>query len=112
MARPAWPAPMITVLTVLMGFSLAVAAAVGGFSAYHHRDVGRIGDDVVHRGALLRLRHQSLDVLALGVGVDVVGDLDAAETVAHIAVDAEDALDVHVALDRRRHRAQLDIAML
>ena len=47
-----------------------------------------------------------------GVGVDVVGHLDPAEAVADVAVDAEDALDVHVALERGRHRAQLDLAVL
>ena len=34
------------------------------------------------------------------------------EAVADVAVDAEDALDVHVALERRRDRAQLDLAVL
>ena len=47
-----------------------------------------------------------------GVGVDVVVDLDAVEAVAHLGVDAEDAQDVHVALERRLHRVQLDVAVL
>src|SRR4029077_2181325 len=32
-----------------------------------------------------------IDVLAFGIGVDIVGHLDAAKAVAHVAVDAEDA---------------------
>jgi hypothetical protein len=55
---------------------------------------------------------QSLDVLAFRVGVDVVGYLDPAEAVAHIAVDAEDALHVHVPFDRRCDRAQLNVSVL
>ena len=39
-------------------------------------------------------------------------DADAVEAVAHVAVDAEDALDVHVALDGRLDRAELDAAIL
>ena len=39
------------------------------------------------------------DLVGRRVGVDVVGHLDAVEAVAHVAVDAEDALDVHPALD-------------
>src|SRR5262249_37649290 len=76
------------------------------------RDVRRIGDDVVDRGTLLRLRHQGLDLVTTRVGVDLVGDLDAAEPVAHVAVDTEDALKVHRSLDGRRDRSQLNLAML
>ena len=47
-----------------------------------------------------------------GVGVDVVGHLDAAEAVADVAVHAEDAAHVHGAFDRRRDPAQLDLAVL
>src|ERR687887_231970 len=54
-----------------------------------HRDIGRVGDDVIHRRALLRLRHQCLDILALGIGIDLESHVDAAEAVADIAVDAE-----------------------
>ena len=64
----------------------------GAGSDHLDGDVRRIGDDVIHRRALLRLRDQRLDVFALGVGVDLVADLDAAEAVADVAVDAEDAL--------------------
>src|SRR4051794_906029 len=71
-------------------------------------DVGGVGDDIVYRRALLRLRDQRLDRLGRRVGVDLVANRDAVEAVADIAVDAEDALDVHAALDRRLHRAKLN----
>src|SRR5262249_45022950 len=47
-----------------------------------------------------------------GVGVDLEIHLDVVEAVAHVAVDAEDALDVHRPLERRLDRAQLDLAQL
>src|SRR5262249_43329988 len=75
-------------------------------------DVGRIGHVAKTPRALLRLRNEPLDILALGAGIDLVGNANAAEAVAHIVVDAEDALNVHVAFDRRLDRAQLDIAVL
>src|SRR4029079_11786227 len=81
-------------------------------SATLDRDVGRVGDDVVHGRALLRLGDQRLDLVGGGVGVDVVRDPDAAEPVANVAVDPEDAGDVHVALERGRYRPQLDLAVL
>src|SRR5581483_9399486 len=76
------------------------------------RHIRRIGDDVVNRRALLRLRNEGFNLVFLGVGVDLVAHLDAAEAVADVAVDAEDALDIHVAFDGRGDRAQLDIAVL
>ena len=112
MASPAWPAPMITVVTYEfrpLPCDLGCASVV---QSHHDRDVGRVGDDVVNRGALLRLRYERLDVFALGVGVNVVRHLDAVVAIAHIAVDAKDALDVHVAFDRRLDRTQLNVAML
>ena len=53
-----------------------------------------------------------LDVLLGRVGVDVEGDLDVVVAVAHVAVDAEDALDVHRAFELRLDRPQLDAAIL
>ena len=53
-----------------------------------------------------------LDLVGGGVGVDVVGHLDAAEPVAHVAVDAEDAGDVHLTFEGCRDRAQLDLPVL
>ena len=44
--------------------------------------------------------------------VFLVLDLDAVEAVADVAVDAEDALDIHVAFNRRRDRPQLDLPVL
>ena len=46
------------------------------------------------------------------VGVDLEGHLDVVEAVADVAVGAEDAADVVVALDGRLDRAQLDAAVL
>ena len=74
--------------------------------------VRRIRDDVVDGRALLRLGDQRLDVLPTRVGIDIVGDLDPLEAVADLVIDSEDALDIHVAFERRRHRLQLDIAIL
>ena len=46
------------------------------------------------------------------VGIDLVVDLDTVEAVAHVRVDAEHALQVHAAFERRAHRVQLDVAVL
>src|SRR6185436_3571669 len=83
MASPAWPAPITT--------TVVRTAAPGGEAALRHLDrhVGRVGDDVVDRGALLRLCDDRLDVLGRGVGVDLVGHLDAVEAVAHVLIHAE-----------------------
>src|SRR6202012_1190730 len=75
-------------------------------------DVGRVGERVEHRGPLLRLRDQRLDVLLRRGRVDVEGPLDVVEAVAHVAVRAEDAADVVVALDGGLDRVQLDAAVL
>ena len=75
-------------------------------------DVGRVGHDVEHRRPLLRLGDERLDLFGRRVGVDVEAHGDAAEAVADVGIGAEDAEDVHVALDRRRDRAQLDPAIL
>src|SRR5688572_13736530 len=75
-------------------------------------DVGRVGDDVEHGGAPLRLGHQRIDLFARGVRVDVVNHTNAIEAVAHIAVDAKDALDVHTGLERCLDGPQLNLAIL
>src|SRR6478735_7742256 len=92
-ASPAWPAPMTTVVTCSMMLTPIDRGWPGlrDFDGY----VRRIGDDVVHRRALLRLRHDRLDLLLRRVGVDVEGDLDVVVAVADVAVDAQDPLDVH-----------------
>ena len=46
------------------------------------------------------------------VGVDLEGHADGVEAVAYVGVDAEDAVQVHVALDVRLDRAELDAAVL
>src|SRR5215469_11374196 len=76
------------------------------------RDVGRVGHDVVHGRAFLRLRHERLDVFLRRVGIDLEGDLDVVVAVAHVAVDAEDAVEIHLPFELRLHRAQLYAAVL
>src|SRR5688572_6066387 len=80
----------------------------------HHldADVGRVGDDVEHRRPLLRLRDDRLDVLLGRIRVDVEGHLDVVVAVAHVAVDAENALDVHGPLDFRFDRPELNTTIL
>src|ERR1700733_10220295 len=58
-------------------------------------NVGRICDDVEHRRALLRLRDQRLDLLLRSIGIDLEADLDVVVAVAHLAVNAEDAIEIH-----------------
>src|ERR1700733_4168058 len=107
-ASPAWPAPITTAVVRIR------RGASGGEATLRHLDgdVGRVGDDVVDRGALLRLRDDRLDVVRRRVGVDLVGHLDAVEAVAHVLVHTEDAADVHSGLERRRHGTQLDLTRL
>src|SRR6516225_12018637 len=75
-------------------------------------DVRRVGHDVVHRRTLLGLRDDRLDLVGRRIGIDVEGHPDLAEAVANVGVDAQDALDVHVALERRGDPPQLDLAVL
>src|SRR5262245_53489020 len=93
MASPQWPAPTITV--VVLG-TAAPPLLVRTGSVDLDGDVGRVGDDVVDRGALLRLRDQRPDLIGGGVGVDHVTDGDAAESVANIRVGAEDPGQIHL----------------
>src|ERR1700676_4698152 len=113
MARPACPAPMTTVAMVLISPSPHGATPARGAGSIHHDgDIRRIGHDVIDRRPLLRLRNQRFDIFAFRVGIDLVSHLDAAEAVADIAVDAEDALQIHVPLDGRPDRAQLNVTVL
>src|SRR5437588_4458913 len=91
-ARPPGPAPTTTTVT-----RTGVASGDGDV------DRCRVGHDVKDRRTLLRLRHDRLYVCARRIGVDVIGDVDGVEAVAHVAVYAEDAEQIHVAFDRRRH---------
>src|SRR4051812_49887173 len=77
---------------------------LGARSVDRDADVRRVRDDVEDRGALLGLRHERLDVLRGGVGVDVEVDADVVEAVTHLGIAAQDAEDVHVALDRKSTR--------
>src|SRR4029077_17454206 len=96
-ARPACPAPITTVVTLRMAVVLNLVRqwACAG-SIHYDRDIGRIGHDVIDCRSLLRLRDEGFDVFALCIGVDLVGHLYAAETIAHVVVYAENALEVHV----------------
>src|SRR5690606_31465999 len=51
-------------------------------------------------------------LLIRGIRVDLEDDLDPVEAVAHLAVDAEDALDVHAGFERRLHGAELNVPVL
>src|ERR1700722_10405347 len=75
-------------------------------------DVRWIGHDIIDRRPLLRLRHKSLNVFAFRIGVDLVGYFDAPEAIADIAVDAEDALDVHIPFNGCRDGVQLNVPVL
>src|SRR4029450_10552667 len=107
MASPEWPAPMMTVVTNATTLAPCLRA---GPSVDTDEDVGRVRDDVEHGRALLRLGDQRLDVVLAGVGLDVEVDADGAEAVADLVIDAEDAVQVHVGLERGLDRMKLDAA--
>src|SRR5690606_29178435 len=75
-------------------------------------DVRRVRHDVEHRRALLRLRDERLDLLLRRVGVDIERHRDVFVAVAHVGVDAEDAANIHRALELRLDGTQLDAAVL
>src|SRR6516165_9341706 len=76
------------------------------------RYVGRVGHDVVYGRAFLRLGDERLDVFLRRIGIYTEGDLDVVVTVTHLAVDAKDAVEVHLALELRLHRPELYPAVL
>jgi hypothetical protein len=78
-------------------------------SLHLHGDVCRVGDNVVDRRSLLRLGDQSFNIFPLGIGVDFVSSKPLR---TNVAVDAENSLQIHVALDRRFDRAQLNLPVL
>src|SRR5215510_2273739 len=75
-------------------------------------DVRRVGDDVEYGGPLLRLGDQRLDVVLARIGANVEMNADSAEAIAHVVIDAEDALNVHVGFDRGLDRMELYAAPL
>src|SRR6516225_7453242 len=75
-------------------------------------DIRRIGERVEHRGALLGLGHQRLDLLPRRIRVDGERHLDVVEAIADVAVGAEDPANVVPALNRGLDRAQLDATVL
>src|SRR6188474_1905530 len=64
-ASPDWPAPMMTAVVR----TRPVASCGEAVLRHLDGDVGRIGDDVVDRGALLRLRDDRLDLGGRCIGV-------------------------------------------
>src|SRR5437588_12823482 len=109
MASPQCPAPTITV--VVSGTAASPLLTRAG-SGDVDGDAGRVGENVVDRGALLRLRDQRPDLLRRGVGVDLVADRHAAEAVAHIRVGARDPVQVHPGGQGGPHRPDLDRPLL
>jgi hypothetical protein len=81
-------------------------------SRHNNTYIRRISDDVINRRSLLRLGHQCLDILSARIRIDLLGDLDSFEAVADLVVDPEDALQIHVALDGRGNRLQLNLPIL
>src|ERR1700722_13421167 len=100
---------MMTVVKRSMPVSAALAGAV---SDYLHGHVGRIGDDVEYRRTLLRLCDERLDILLRSIGIDMKRHLDVVISVADVAVDAQDTGNIHLALESRFHRTQLNPAIL
>jgi hypothetical protein len=64
-------------------FQIALAC---GVSIYYDRDIRRVGQHVIDCRSLLRLRNESFNVFAFRIGVDLEGNLDAAEAIAHVVV--------------------------
>src|SRR5215510_6656080 len=77
-----------------------------------NEDVRRVGDDVEYGRPFLRLGDQRLDVVLARIGANVEMNADSAEAIAHVVVDAEDALNVHVGLERGLDRMELYAASL
>src|SRR5215471_15464678 len=75
-------------------------------------DVRRVGDDVEYGRPPLRLSDQRLDVVLARVGANVEMNADSAKAIAYVVVDAEDALNVHVGLERGLDRMELYAAPL
>src|SRR5215831_7336959 len=106
MARPAWPAPMTTVV-------VCITRASGlCWSGQLDECLRRVGYDIEDGRALLRLGDQRLKVVAGRVGIDEEPDGDRIEAVPHVGVGAEDAEDVHLAFDRGGDRPKLDVPEL
>src|SRR5215472_7136911 len=75
-------------------------------------DVRRVGDDVEYGRPPLRLSDQRLDVVLARIGANVEMNADSAKAIAYVVVDAEDALNVHVGLERSLDRMELYAAPL
>src|ERR1035438_2761458 len=83
-----------------------------GRSSDFDGDVRGIRQGVEHRGALLGLGDQRLDLLPRRVRVDGERHLDVVEAVTDVAVGTKDPADVVPALDRGLDRAELDATVL
>src|SRR5258708_37388604 len=78
-------------------------------SAVHgHRNRDTVGEDVAHSRTGLRLPDNLGNLLGRCVGLDPEADPDRREAVADLVRQAEDALQVNVALDGTLHRHQGD----
>src|SRR5262245_56251788 len=77
-----------------------------------NEDVRRVGDDVEYSRPFLRLGDQRLDVVLARIGANVEMNADSAKAIAYVVVDAEDALNVHVGLERGLDRMELYAAPL
>src|SRR5450631_3351671 len=103
---------MTTVVVRSMTWPLSASRSPRGRSSDFDGDVRGIRQRVEHRGALLGLGDQRLDLLPRGVRVDGERHLDVVVAVTDVAVGTEDPADVVAALDRGLDRAQLDAAVL
>src|SRR4029453_6853097 len=108
MANPDWPAPIM--MAVANFTTLAPFPALPSVDA--DEDVRRIGDDVEYGRSLLRLGYQCLDVVLICISAYIEMNPDTAKAIAHLVVDTENALNIHVRLERRLYRAELYAAPL
>src|SRR5918995_1706406 len=112
---------VVAVMGISSGGSVVGSGPVAGGGPGHRiecrsggvdldRDGDAVGDDVEHRRAGPGLLDEGLQLLGGGVALHVEGDPDRLEAVAHVGVEAEDAVEVDVALDGRGDLGQLDAA--
>lgn len=74
--------------------------------------VSGIRDDVEHRRSFLRLGDERGDIVGRRVRVDVEVDPNGLKSVSNVSVNAENSRKVHVALNRRFRRSELDSPIL
>ena len=99
MASPAWPAPITTTVAARRPQTTSTATAVGFVTMSYTAE--RFCDWATSASMSSREASASMSYRTTTV-----------EPVAHLGVGAEDPEDVHVPLDRRGHRVELDPAVL